>query len=221
MISNRKIIEGEKIKLPTKYGHFHLVPFQESVGGLEHMALIKGDVSAQKLVLVRIHSACATGDLFGSLKCDCGEQLIQSMKLINSIGTGIVVYLQQEGRGIGLMNKIKAYKLQEEGLDTVDANVQLGYAPDERNYEVGATILKILGVKHVQLITNNPDKIESLEKYGIEVAERISLPVNVNSYNYKYMNTKRVRMKHIYGFTEINNKELVEQQKLFEYSYQI
>lgn len=191
------LIKGERVKLPTKYGHFELIPFQEKLSGLEHIVLIKGNLISNDTVLTRIHSACATGDLFGSLKCDCGEQLIQAMKIIEKNGNGIIVYLQQEGRGIGLMNKIKAYKLQERGMDTLEANLELGFAPDEREYQSGAKILSCLGVKKVELLTNNPDKIFGLEQYGIQVVKRIPLIIQSNQFNIDYLNTKEIRMGHL------------------------
>lgn len=194
---NTNILQGERVKLPTKYGHFELIPFQEKLRGLEHMVLIKGSFTSNDTVLTRIHSACATGDLFGSLKCDCGEQLIQAMKIIENIGNGIIVYLQQEGRGIGLMNKIKAYKLQEGGMDTVEANLELGFAPDERAYQIGAEILNTLGIKKVKLLTNNPDKILGLEQNGIQVVKRIPLIIKSNPFNKYYLNTKENRMGHL------------------------
>lgn len=194
---NTIIFQGEKVKLPTKYGYFELIPFQEKSSRLEHIALIKGDFTSNHAVLTRIHSACATGDLFGSLKCDCGEQLIQAMKMIEDNGNGIIVYLQQEGRGIGLMNKIKAYKLQEQGVDTVEANLQLGFTPDEREYQVGAKILISLGVKKVKLLTNNPDKILGLEQNGIQVVKRIPIIIQSNPCNTDYLNTKEIRMGHL------------------------
>jgi len=173
-----------------------LIPFQEKASGLEHIALIKGDFIANEAILTRIHSACATGDLFGSLKCDCGEQLVQAMKLIEKNGSGLVVYLQQEGRGIGLMNKIKAYKLQELGLDTVEANVQLGFAPDEREYQIGAEILRSLHIDKVNLLTNNPDKILKLEENGIQVIKRIPIIIESNPFNKSYLKTKEIQMGH-------------------------
>ncbi|WP_179319396.1 GTP cyclohydrolase II [Winogradskyella helgolandensis] len=191
-----KIIKGERVQLPTKYGHFEFVPFQEKINGLEHMALIKGGFSLNEAVLTRIHSSCATGDLFGSLKCDCGDQLIQAMKMIEQNGSGIIVYLQQEGRGIGLMNKMKAYKLQEEGMDTIQANLHLGFAPDERGYEIAAEILNLLGVNKLNLLTNNPDKILGLEQNGISVVERVPLIIDANPFNKHYLETKESQMGH-------------------------
>jgi 3,4-dihydroxy 2-butanone 4-phosphate synthase/GTP cyclohydrolase II len=195
-VKNTSILQGERVKLPTKYGHFELMPFQEKLSGLEHIALIKGFFTSKDTVLTRIHSACATGDLFGSLKCDCGEQLIEAMKLIEQKGRGIIVYLQQEGRGIGLMNKMKAYKLQEQGMDTLEANIHLGFAPDEREYQVCAEILSVLGIKKVKLLTNNPDKVIKLEQSGIKVANRIPLIIQSNQFNRYYLYTKETRMGH-------------------------
>ncbi len=200
------ILRGERVNLPTKYGYFELIPFQEKTNGLEHMALIKGDLTSTETILTRIHSACATGDLFGSLRCDCGEQLIESLKLIEKNGNGIILYLQQEGRGIGLMNKMKAYKLQEEGMDTLEANLQLGFAPDERDYEIGAKILDLLGVKKVKLLTNNPYKILGLEKNGIMVMERISLIIQSNPYNKYYLDTKESLMGHQLSEEKLENR---------------
>ncbi|MFB9055597.1 GTP cyclohydrolase II [Mariniflexile ostreae] len=204
-IKDIPIIQGESVKLPTKYGHFDIIPFQEEQSGIEHMALIKGDLSSQTNTLTRIHSACATGDLFGSLKCDCGDQLIQAMSLIETKGHGLIVYLQQEGRGIGLMNKIKAYKLQEQGMDTIEANVHLGFLPDNRDYQVGANILNALGVNKIELLTNNPDKILGLEKNGIKVVKRVSLIIAPNPFNKHYLSTKETRMGHL-----INDKEIIK-----------
>ncbi|WP_158851054.1 GTP cyclohydrolase II [Algibacter sp. L1A34] len=200
------IIQGERVKLPTKYGHFELIPFQEKLSGLEHMALIKGDFSSNEAVLTRIHSACATGDLFGSLRCDCGDQLIEAMKLIENNGSGVIVYLQQEGRGIGLMNKMKAYKLQELGMDTIEANLHLGFAPDERDYQIGVEILRILGVKKVNLLTNNPDKIIGLEKSGIQVVKRVPLIIKSNSFNKYYLDTKEAHMGHQLSEEKLENQ---------------
>ncbi|MCL5130321.1 GTP cyclohydrolase II [Algibacter sp. L4_22] len=200
------IIQGERVKLPTKYGHFELIPFQEKLSGLEHMALIKGDFSSNEVVLTRIHSACATGDLFGSLRCDCGDQLIEAMKLIENNGSGVIVYLQQEGRGIGLMNKMKAYKLQELGMDTIEANLHLGFAPDERDYQIGVGILRALGVKKVNLLTNNPDKIIGLEKSGIQVVKRVPLIIKANSFNKYYLDTKEAHMGHQLSEEKLENQ---------------
>lgn len=196
------IEKGECVELPSKYGHFRLIPFLDKKAGLEHIALLKGIFNKNDIVLTRIHSACATGDLFGSLRCDCGEQLEKSMTIIEQHGQGIILYLQQEGRGIGLMNKIKAYKLQEQGLDTVEANIELGFAPDERNYNIASSILQLLGVEKVNLLTNNPYKISGLELNNIQVVERIPLVIKPNKYNEKYMNTKQVRMNHLYNMLE-------------------
>tara|TARA_R110002049_G_scaffold326_4_gene1764 strand:- start:4410 stop:5015 length:606 start_codon:yes stop_codon:yes gene_type:complete len=195
-MTDTHILQGERVKLPTKYGQFELVPFQEKVNGKEHMALIKGNLTSEDTVLTRIHSSCATGDLFGSLKCDCGEQLIEAMKMIENNGSGIIVYLQQEGRGIGLMNKMKAYKLQEEGMDTIEANLHLGFASDEREYDVAAQILKNLEVKKLNLLTNNPEKIVGLEAYGIEVVKRVPLIIHSNPFNQFYLETKENLMGH-------------------------
>ncbi len=188
--------EGVRAKLPTEWGMFDIIPFRQKSNGLEHIALIKGDISATKPTLVRMHSSCATGDIFGSLRCECGEQLHKAMEIIEKEGTGVVVYLNQEGRGIGLMDKIKAYKLQEEGLDTVDANLHLGHKADERDYGVGAQILRALGVTEMRLLTNNPVKRVGLEAYGLKVVETVPLEIEPNKYNEKYMHTKKVRLGH-------------------------
>ena len=205
-IKDSTIIEGVRVKLPTKYGHFELIPFKEKINGFEHMALIKGDLILKDTVLTRIHSACATGDLFGSLKCDCGDQLIEAMKMIEENGTGVIVYLQQEGRGIGLMNKMKAYKLQEEGFDTIEANLKLGFASDERDYNVGVEILNAVGVKQVNLLTNNPDKISGLEKSGIKVVKRVPIIIPSNPFNAHYLETKENQMGHQLTESKLENK---------------
>ena len=192
------ISKGDRVKLPTKYGNFHLVPFQEVDTGIEHVALLKGTPKPTDVVLTRVHSSCATGDLFGSLRCDCGEQLHKAMELIEKEGLGVIIYLQQEGRGIGLMNKIKAYKLQENGVDTVDANIHLGFAPDERNYQIGAEILKVLNINKIRLLTNNPSKISGLEESGIQIIDRQELIIESNAYNEKYLKTKQTRMGHVF-----------------------
>ena len=187
---------GVEADLPTEYGHFHIIPFRQKSNGMEHIALIKGEWKADAPVLVRMHSGCMTGDIFGSRRCDCGEQLHRAMKMIDDAGSGIIVYLQQEGRGIGLMNKIAAYKLQEQGEDTVDANIHLGFLPDEREYGVGAQILRELGVGKIRLITNNPVKRVGLESYGLEIVENVPVVIEPNKYNKRYLETKKLRMGH-------------------------
>lgn len=188
--------QGVEVDMPTAYGHFRLIPFKCKTDGREHIALIKGDVADGEPVLVRVHSSCATGDIFGSRRCDCGEQLHRAMQMIEKEGRGVLLYLQQEGRGIGLMDKIKAYKLQEEGLDTVDANLHLGHKADERDYGVGAQILHKLGVRRMRLLTNNPRKRIGLEGYGLTVEENVPIEVEPNDYNRFYMHTKKERMGH-------------------------
>lgn len=196
-LQHDSIVErGEEVDLPTAYGHFHLIPFRQKDNGLEHVALIKGDVTGDEPVLVRVHSSCATGDIFGSMRCECGEQLHKSMQAIDKEGRGAVIYLNQEGRGIGLMEKIRAYKLQENGLDTVDANLHLGHKADERDYGVGANILHSLGITNMKLMTNNPLKRVGLDGYGLHVSEIIPLEIEPNEYNRFYMKTKKERMGH-------------------------
>ena len=187
---------GVEADMPTQYGHFRIIPFRQKSNGLEHVALIKGSWQKDEPVLVRMHSSCMTGDVFGSRRCDCGEQLHKAMQLIEKEERGVVVYLSQEGRGIGLMNKIAAYRLQEQGDDTVDANIHLGFQPDERDYGVGAQILRELGVSKIRLITNNPVKRVGLEGYGLEIVENVPIIVEPNEYNRRYLETKRVRMGH-------------------------
>ena len=187
---------GEEVDLPTVYGHFRLIPFRQTSNGLEHMALIKGEWKDDEPILVRVHSSCATGDILGSMRCDCGEQLHKSMQMIEKEGKGVVIYMQQEGRGIGLMNKIAAYKLQEQGMDTVDANVHLGFKPDERDYGCGAQMLRHLHVHKMRLMTNNPTKRVGLEAYGLEIVENVPIEVTPNRYDIKYLRTKRDRMGH-------------------------
>lgn len=187
---------GEEVHLPTAYGDFRLIPFRQKSNGLEHIAIIKGDVTTDEPVLVRVHSSCATGDIFGSLRCDCGEQLHQSLRMIEKEGRGALIYLLQEGRGIGLMDKIRAYKLQEQGMDTVDANLHLGHKADERDYGVGAQILHDLGIHKMRLITNNPIKRIGLEGYGLEVIENVPIEIAPNDYDRFYLSTKRHRMGH-------------------------
>ena len=188
---------GEEADLPTDYGHFRIVPFRQKSNGLEHVALFKGQWTPDQPILVRMHSSCATGDIFGSQRCDCGEQLHRSMQLIEREGCGLIVYLMQEGRGIGLMNKIAAYKLQEQGYDTVDANIHLGFDPDLRDYGVGAQILRELGVGKIRLITNNPVKRVGLEGYGLQIVENVPIEITPNPYNERYLRTKKERMGHL------------------------
>ena len=197
-LQRESIIEvGDEVEMPTEYGNFRLIPFRQQSNGLEHMALVKGEWVADEPVLVRVHSSCATGDILGSRRCDCGEQLHKAMQMIDREGKGVVIYMQQEGRGIGLMNKIAAYKLQEEGYDTVDANVHLGFKPDERDYGCGAQMLRHLNVHKMRLLTNNPVKRVGLEAYGLEIVENVPIEVTPNIYNERYLKTKRDRMGHI------------------------
>ena len=201
LIAYRNSIEslvekGEEVDMPTNYGHFRLIPFRQKNNGLEHIAIIKGDVNTHEPVLVRVHSSCATGDIFASKRCDCGDQLHQALRMIEKEGRGAVVYLNQEGRGIGLMDKIAAYKLQEEGLDTVEANLHLGHKADERDYGVGAQILRNLGISKMRLMTNNPVKRIGLEGYGLSVVENVPIEIAPNDYNLRYMRTKKERLGH-------------------------
>ena len=191
---------GVEVDMPTGYGHFRLIPFRQKSNGLEHVALIKGHFEPDEPVLVRVHSSCATGDIFGSLRCDCGEQLHKAMQMIEREGKGAVIYLIQEGRGIGLMEKMKAYKLQEEGMDTVDANICLGHQADERDYGVGAQILREVGIHKMRLLTNNPVKRVGLEAYGLEIVENVPIEVTPNVYNERYLHTKKDRMGHTLHF---------------------
>lgn len=188
--------KGETVHLPTKFGDFMLTPFRQKSNGQEHIALVKGQWDKNEPILVRVHSSCATGDIFGSYRCECGEQLEEAMRRIEQEGKGVIVYMNQEGRGIGLMNKIKAYKLQENGYDTVDANVHLGFQPDERDYGVGAQILSELGVHKMRLMTNNPTKRIGLESYGLEIIENVPIEIKPNKYNELYIKTKKERMGH-------------------------
>ena len=188
---------GVEVDMPTAYGHFRLIPFRQTSNGLEHMAVIKGEWAEDEPVLVRVHSSCATGDILGSQRCDCGEQLHKAMQMIEKEGKGVVIYMQQEGRGIGLMNKIAAYKLQEQGMDTVEANVHLGFKPDERDYGCGAQMLRQLGIHKMRLMTNNPTKRVGLEAYGLEIVENVPIEVKPTPYDVKYLRTKRDRMGHI------------------------
>ena len=197
-LKRETIVErGEEVDMPTQYGHFKLIPFRQINTDVEHIALIKGTWEPDEPVLVRVHSSCMTGDIFGSMRCDCGEQLHLAMQMIDKEGKGVVLYMSQEGRGIGLMNKIKAYKLQENGLDTVEANLHLGFKADERDYGVGANILHELGVRNMRLITNNPMKRIGLEGYDLKIVENVPVEVAPNQYNRVYMHTKKARMGHV------------------------
>ncbi len=191
------VIRGEEVHLPTEYGDFHMVPFRQKSNGLDHVALTKGEWNEDEPILVRVHSSCVTGDIFGSMRCECGEQLHKAMQMIEKEGKGVIVYLNQEGRGIGLMAKASAYKLQEKGMDTVDANLHLGYKADERDYGVGAQILRNLGVTKMRLMSNNPVKRIGLESYGLEVVENVPIEVTPNKYNHFYMETKKNKMGHV------------------------
>ena len=196
-LERESLIEvGTEVDLPTEWGHFRLIPFRQKSNGLEHMALIKGEWKEEEAILVRVHSSCATGDILGSKRCDCGDQLHKAMQMIEDEGKGVLVYMQQEGRGIGLMNKIEAYKLQEEGLDTVEANLHLGFKPDERDYGCGAQMLRHLGVHKMRLMTNNPTKRVGLEAYGLEIVENVPIEIRPNEYDYRYLKTKKERMGH-------------------------
>lgn len=196
-LRNESLVEkGAEVDMPTEYGHFRLIPFKQKSNGLEHIALFKGELKKDEPILVRVHSSCATGDIFGSRRCECGEQLHKAIEMIEAEGRGVVIYLNQEGRGIGLMEKMKAYKLQEEGLDTVDANLLLGHQADERDYGVGAQILRFLGVTQMRLMTNNPVKRVGLEAYGLTVVENIPIQITPNKYNKFYLETKKERMGH-------------------------
>ena len=190
------IEKGEKVKLPTTLGEFEFIPFRQLSNGLEHAALVKGKWTKDEPVLVRLHSSCFTGDIFGSMRCDCGAQLKKAMDMVEAEGKGVVIYLSQEGRGIGLLNKIKSYKLQEEGMDTVQANIQLGFEEDERDYGVGASIMRELGLGKIKLISNNPVKRAGLEGYGIKIVETIPLVIPPNPFNEFYLETKANKMGH-------------------------
>ena len=206
-LQKESLIEvGDQVHLPTEYGDFQLIPFRQTSNGLEHMALIKGSWGPDESVLVRVHSSCATGDILGSKRCDCGEQLHKAMQMIEKEGKGVLIYMQQEGRGIGLMNKIKAYKLQEQGYDTVDANLHLGFKPDERDYGCGAQMLRYLGVHKMRLMTNNPVKRVGLEAYGLEIVENVPIEITPNKYDYDYLKTKMERMGHTLHLSDSNNK---------------
>ena len=196
-LKQESIVEqGEEVDLPTEYGHFRLIPFRQKSNGLEHVDIIKGEVKGDDPVLVRVHSSCMTGDIFGSMRCDCGEQLHKALRMIDAEGRGAVIYLNQEGRGIGLMEKMKAYKLQENGMDTIEANLCLGHQADERDYGVGAQILRHIGITKMRLMTNNPVKRVGLEAYGLSVVENVPIEVSPNPFNEFYLKTKKERMGH-------------------------
>lgn len=197
-LQTESLIErGEAVRLPTQYGDFMMIPFLQKATGQEHVALVKGEWHDDEPILVRVHSSCITGDTFGSMRCECGEQLHKALEMIEKEGRGVLIYLNQEGRGIGLMAKAAAYKLQEQGLDTVDANLHLGYQADERDYGVGAQILRSLEVRNMRLMTNNPRKRIGLESYGLEVVENVPLEITPNKYNHFYMETKKKKMGHV------------------------
>lgn len=201
LIDKVELVEmGERVKLPTDFGNFDLIPFKQLSNGLEHIAIIKGEWEENEPVLVRVHSSCVTGDIFHSKRCDCGHQLQEAMTRIEKEGKGVVLYMNQEGRGIGLLNKIKAYKLQEEGLDTVEANIKLGFKDDERDYGVGAQILRKIGVRKMRLLTNNPRKRAGLEGHGLEIIENVQIEIPTNKYNEFYMETKKNKMGHTLHF---------------------
>ena len=196
-LKKESLIEvGNEADMPTKWGHFRLIPFRQTATGLEHIALIKGEWKEDEPILVRVHSSCATGDILGSKRCDCGEQLHKAMQMIEEEGKGVIMYMRQEGRGSGLMDKITAKKIQEEGMDTVDANIHLGFKPDERDYGCGAQMLRQLGVHKMRLMTNNPTKRVGLEAYGLEIVENVPIEVTPNEYDYRYLKTKKERMGH-------------------------
>ena len=185
--------------LPSKYGNFRIIAYENDLDSQCHVAIVKGDIAGKKDVMVRVHSECLTGDALGSLRCDCGDQLHEAMRMIEREGKGAIIYLQQEGRGIGLCNKIKAYKLQDEGLDTVDANVRLGFGVDERDYGVGASIIREMGIKHMRLMTNNPLKRAGLEGYGLKIDQIVPIVIAPNEHNLRYLKTKEQRMHHTLG----------------------
>lgn len=202
--------KGVEVDMPTEYGHFRLIPFRQKSNGLEHIAIIKGDIKEGEPILVRVHSSCATGDIFGSMRCDCGEQLHKALQMIEKEGKGAVVYLNQEGRGIGLMEKMKAYKLQENGVDTVEANILLGHQADERDYGVGAQILRSIGVTQMRLLTNNPVKRVGLESYGLSIVENVPIEITPNKYNERYLKTKKTEWD---THCTLTNKKAITQTK--------
>ncbi len=196
LTSDSLIEELVRVNMPTKYGSFELIAFRETLSGAEHLALVKGSWSKDEPVLTRVHSSCFTGDILGSLRCDCGEQLHKAMRMVEAAGAGVILYMNQEGRGIGLINKLKAYQLQEAGMDTVEANLQLGFGMDERDYGVGAQILRALGVTKLKLMSNNPRKRAGLKGYGLEIVDTVPIEVAPNPFNEKYLTTKRDKLGH-------------------------
>ncbi|MDD4365059.1 MAG: GTP cyclohydrolase II, partial [Synergistales bacterium] len=203
---DRLVERVSTVQLPTEYGNFvaHAYRFiLDEAGDHLHIVLVKGDITGEAPVLVRVHSECLTGDVFGSLRCDCGPQLHRAMKMIEAEGRGVLIYMRQEGRGIGLLPKLKAYELQEKGLDTVEANVALGFAPDLRDYGVGAQIMADLGLRHVRLLTNNPRKVIGLEGYGIDIVDRVPIEIEANPYNERYLDTKREKLGHMIHLKDI------------------
>ncbi|MFN3561727.1 MAG: bifunctional 3,4-dihydroxy-2-butanone-4-phosphate synthase/GTP cyclohydrolase II [Chloroherpetonaceae bacterium] len=199
MQKEKLVKRAVEVRLPTHFGEFKLIAYETLIDDKNHLALVKGDVANGEPVLLRVHSSCATGDLFGSMRCDCGEQLATAMMMIEREGRGVLVYIMQEGRGIGLINKLKAYNLQDQGLDTVEANEKLGFKADLRDYGIGAQIICDLGVKKMRLMTNNPKKVVGLEGYGLEVVERVPLVINPNDINKGYLETKQKKMGHLFG----------------------
>ena len=200
---HEKLVERvADVRLPTRYGDFRALGYVNRLNGEHHIALVKGDIGGGEDVLCRVHSECLTGDTFGSLRCDCGEQLASAMKQIDAEGRGVLLYMRQEGRGIGLINKLRAYELQEQGLDTLEANIALGFAGDLREYYIGAQILRDLGVRTMRLLTNNPDKVYQLADFGLEITERVPIQVEATKYDLRYLLTKKDRMGHILNYDE-------------------